>query len=78
MGYPMTYSRLISRNRLGGDYVCCDEKGNANVKGLIAGDMRRLENDQRDLFHLEYYSKLTGISKPKIKKVLDAFFEGLR
>lgn len=47
MGYPMSWERLILRNQLGGDYVSPH-----TPRELIAGDLRRLERDQRDARHL--------------------------
>jgi hypothetical protein len=45
-------------------------------KNTVAGDMRRLEADQRDEEHLTFYAEASGITPDQAKKVLDAFFEG--
>ena len=69
MGHPMNYRRFIDRNHLTGGYgdMFSDTK-------LIAGDLRRLESDQRDSFHLDLYAKHAGITPEQAKKVLDLFF----
>lgn len=72
MGYPMDYLRVVSRNNLHGDY----KAGPVDHIALIAGDLRRLEKDQRDDAHIKAYAKLAGVSKRQAKAVLDAFFEG--
>ena len=72
MGYPMTYKRVISRNMLTGGYNDNIDDGRA----FLRGDLRRLEEDQRDERHLAEYAKRTGVSRRKVKAVLDALFEG--
>jgi hypothetical protein len=42
---------------------------------MIAGDMRRVEADQRDARHLDEYAKRAGITPEQARAVLDAFFE---
>jgi hypothetical protein len=42
----------------------------------LAGDLRRLETDQRDLRHLKQYADRTGLTEGQVKAVLDLFFEG--
>ena len=42
--------------------------------GLISGDLRRLESDQRDEAHLSAYARIAGITPEQVKAVLDAFF----
>lgn len=64
MGYPMSYGRVVNRNGLTGGYDA----------GLIQGDLRRLEDDQRDDRHLEEYAAAAGITPAQAKLVLDAFF----
>ncbi len=80
MGYPMTYTRVISRNHLQGDYDSPDDSCCGfyvcSCRRFLAGDLRRLERDQRDSLHLEMYAKTAGITKKQARKVLDAFFEG--
>ena len=73
----MTYRRVVMRNRLRGDY------GNAGrpapevpAYGLIAGDLRRLERDQRDDAHLAEYARKVGITEAQALHVLDLFFDG--
>lgn len=70
MGYPMTYDRVINRNWLTGDYDPQDHKG------LIKGDLRRLEHDMRDEKHIKLFAARAGISERQAAKVLDDFFTG--
>lgn len=53
--------------------------GAASVANLamIAGDMRRVELDQRDERHLAAYATYAGITPSQAKLVLDALFDGL-
>lgn len=67
MGYPMTYSRLVSRNSL-------YPKGQFG-QSAIALDLRRLEHDQRDDLHLAAYARIADITPEQAKAVLDAFFD---
>lgn len=87
MGYPMTYRRVIQRGQLWGGYAAawelnqklnrtCDEDIRKTL-AWIAGDLRRLEKDQRDDVHLEIYARETGLTVEQVKAVLDLFFEGL-
>jgi hypothetical protein len=71
MGYPMTYQRVIGRSHLQGDYGCP-----STALQLIAGDLRRLEKNQRDEAHLKQYAARAGITEEQAKEVLDAFFAG--
>jgi hypothetical protein len=64
----MTYRRVVNRNHLDGDY-------DSTEHGLVPGDLRRLERDQRDDHHLTRYAQHAGITKEQAKAVLDAFFE---
>ena len=64
MGYPMTYGRVINRNYLQGEYE----------QGATQGDLRRLETDQRDEYHLGLYALHVGITPEQVKQVLDLFF----
>ena len=75
MGYPMDYTRVVSRNNLHGDYVHPVDDRSESVRGMIAGDLRRLEKDQRDDRHIHAYAKVAGCTKKQAKAVLDAFFE---
>ena len=85
MGYPMTYGRVVKRNRLEGGYETPNPPGNmpmAHISidaqfGLIRGDLRRLEQDQRDVVHLAQYARRVGCTAEQAKAILDAFFEGL-
>jgi len=70
MGYPMTYRRVVNRNRLQGDY-----DGTPDVRSIIAGDLRRLETDARDILHLTIAARVAGITIEQAKAVLDVFFE---
>lgn len=42
---------------------------------FLAGDMRRMENDQRDPFQLGKYAERAGVTPDQAKAVLDAFFQ---
>lgn len=108
MGYPMTYRRVLSRNRLFGFYShgtdCPDEmvwgdrrepwqavrahpffdasplnyteEERADPRlSAIRGDLRRLEHDQRDAYHLSEYARRTGLTADQCRAVLDLFFE---
>ena len=80
----MTYQRILGRNGLYGDYqrppeyhsATSQRQNEMRQKVLAAGDLRRLERDQRDENHLEKYALLAGIAIFQVKVVLDAFFEG--
>lgn len=74
MGYPMTYPRVVLRNGLNGSYSGTYGDETAPWKSLIAGDLRRLERDARDDLNIAKFAKAAGISKPKARAVLDAFF----
>lgn len=74
MGYPMTYGRVISRNDLTGNYLPKIWSGVS--QSLIAGDLRRLERDQRDDYHLKEYAKRTKLTEAQVLHVLDLLFEG--
>lgn len=89
MGYPMTYRRVVNRNMLNGGYghnpgrqptaaypdPQAQKPQRAEV-AMIAGDLRRLEQDQRDDRHLMLYASKTGLSEAQVLHVLDLFFEG--
>jgi len=78
MGYPMTYKRVVERNTLDGDYLPLDldRAPEDGACGLIAGDLRRLETDQRDDKHIAAYAALSGVDVQRVKAILDLFFEG--
>ena len=75
MGYPMSWRRLVNRNGLNGGYQH-SELPNQNAHGsrLIAGDMRRLEEDSRDEAHLKWVAEIASITPEQAKLVLDWFF----
>lgn len=79
MGYPMTYRRVIERNHLQGGYFKLKEgetlAGALPVIPCIAGDLRRLEQDQRDEQHLAEYAEASGATVEQVKKILDLFFD---
>ena len=72
----MTYQRVINRNWLQGNY---NEPGmvSEQYRSLICGDLRRLEKDQRDEFHLQRYAEMACVTKDQVKRILDALFEGI-
>lgn len=78
MGYPMTYPRVVMRNGLDGDYansgVVTGNDGRDAARRMLAGDLRRLELDARDDYHVARFAKLSGVSKPKVRLILDALF----
>lgn len=69
MGYPMTYERIVKKNSLEG--IPRDDR---EISGNIMADLRRLEQDQRDDFHLDRYARLAGVTTEQVKLILDAFF----
>jgi hypothetical protein len=75
MGYPMTYGRLVGRNNLRGDYPTVTGPNERINIGCIRGDMRRLESDSRDEYHLKRYAEAAGITPEQAKKLLDLFFD---
>lgn len=84
MGYPMTYSRVVGRNGLNGPgYTATwdsttmmpNETLEEHVRSMIRGDMRRLEQDQRDEQHLKLYADNAGITPEQARAVLDLFFK---
>jgi hypothetical protein len=76
----MDYRRVVNRNYLQGDYVHNDVRLHPTpeeaTRGMVAGDLRRLEKDQRDGLHLKCYAEVAGVSIEQVKKVLDALFGG--
>lgn len=74
MGYPMTWNRLVFRNRLEGNYRPLID-GKSDPIGLISGDMRRLETDTMDDLHLNAYAKLSGCTPEQVKIIFAEFFE---
>lgn len=88
MGYPMTYVRVVARNGLQDGYelrptddaIIAADPPYARVAALqraIAGDLRRLERDQRDARHLGAYAHVAGITPEQARAVLDALFAGM-
>lgn len=71
MSYPMNYQRVVNRNHLAGDY-----DSEYTLRSCVAGDLRRLETDQRDEKHLKKYAGYAGVTPEQAKLVLDAFFDG--
>lgn len=71
MGYPMTYNRVVNRNSLEGDYEHTCETEVQEAKMRIAGDLRRMETDQRDDTQLAWYAEQTGLTVEQVKSVLD-------
>lgn len=80
MGYPMSYARVVGRNRLDGEGYThpCPMAGETadSIRSMIRGDMRRLEEDVRDEHHLQEYADVAGVTIEQAKKVLDHFFRG--
>jgi len=59
-----------------GDNLIVLPDGKYCANQALAGDMRRLEKDQRDERHLKAYARIAGIAPEQAKMVLDAFFAG--
>jgi len=76
MGYPMDYKRVVTRNMLTGDYADGDYLGELGRLKLIAGDLRRLEKDQLDEWHLKAYAEACNVSVDQARAVLEMFFSG--
>jgi hypothetical protein len=90
MGYCMSYRRALNRNGLFGTYRAAggargsygeaplDSEGAALATNPAnaAGDLRRVELDQRDDRHLAAYAAYAGITPEQARRVLDAFFDG--
>jgi hypothetical protein len=68
MGYPMTWSRVVCRNNLQGDY------DNADPLGYIKGDLRRFERDQQDDTHVKQYVEASGATEEQVRKILSGVF----
>lgn len=64
---------IVDRQQYAPDYNCTDP---ASCHAMIAGDLRRLEADQRDERHLAHYADQTGLTPDQVKAVLDLFFGG--
>ena len=69
MGYCMTWARVIRRNQLQGNYTSATD-------AMLAGDLRRLEHDQRDRVQVEERARRLGVPPEQVKKVLDDLFFG--
>jgi hypothetical protein len=75
MGYPMTYARVVGRNGLNGpgynhttsEPLTPAQATERQVKSMIRGDMRRLEQDSRDEHHLKLYAEHAGITVEQAK-----------
>ena len=71
----MTYTRLVNRNGLKGDYSGDpDQNYGPGAKGGIRGDMRRLEQDSVDVRHLTEYAEAAGITTEQVRLVFARFF----
>lgn len=70
MGYSMSWARVIRRNRLEGGYETTD------ALSMLRGDLRRLEQDERDCVQVEARAKKLGIPPEHVKAVLDDFMFG--
>jgi hypothetical protein len=86
MGYPMTWSRLLERNNLKGNYsrvapypVPPDSPPGAcrDRLRMISGDLRRLERDSVDGDTASIWiAREAGVSLEDTLKVMKAFFSG--
>lgn len=78
MGGCMSFQRFVHRNQLIGDYGAGYGKPNSGEwapRALLAGDLRRIERDQRDERHLKRYAAAVGITPAQVKAVLDKFLD---
>lgn len=79
----MRYARMVGRNGLYGpgyegttsEPMTPAEAAVRQAKSMIRGDMRRMEQDQRDEQHLKAYAEHAGITVEQAKAVLDLFFK---
>jgi hypothetical protein len=75
----MSYSRLVNRNALRGDYDSYERSGpiNTAVATLngIRGDMRRFEKDCRADDVLSMYAEKTGLTPEQVKSVFDVLLD---
>jgi hypothetical protein len=65
----MTWKRVLNRNGLLGGY-------NGTHGGLLEGDLRRFETDQRDEQHLRHYAQLANVTPAQAQIILDALLDG--
>ena len=72
MGYPMTYPRVIKRNHLVGGYSV--EPNTYPAQRLIAGDLRRFEQDARDDRYGQQIADAAGVPLEIAQRVLTALF----
>lgn len=70
----MSYPRVVSRNGLTGSYAGTPGDKDAEWKRMIAGDMRRLEQDSTDDHHVEKFVVASGAEPGQVRKMLTAFF----
>lgn len=68
----MTYPRVIDRNHLAGGYSI--ESNDHPAQRLIAGDLRRFEQDARDDNYGQQIADAAGVSLEIAQRVLKALF----
>lgn len=76
MGYPMSYDRFINRNGLTGDYGSKGYEERDRNSNMLSGDLRRLESDNLDEWHLNCYAEACGVSVDQARAILEMFFSG--
>lgn len=69
MGFPMTWSRLVHRNRPEGGYRHANSDGSADAHASIAGDMRRLEQDSLSDYICGQIAEKTGVPVDSVRVV---------
>jgi len=90
MGYPMTYSRVLERNHLLGNYTRARDTWNSEMEPgsfdttntvmprlrMLSGDLRRLEQDalQPGTWRTKL-AELAQVDEETLVRVLTAFFE---
>lgn len=75
MGYPMTYPRVVIRNRLTGEYGDFKEYNTSDhTRAMIGGDLRRLESDTQDDHHIKWYAEESGATEEQVRKIFELFF----
>ena len=75
----MSYKRVVGRNFLNNGYwngIGPTPCGAELARLMISGDMRRLEKDNLDEYHLKCYSEACNVSIEQAKAVLEMFFSG--
>jgi hypothetical protein len=76
MGYPMTFSRLISRNGLGNYKE--GYKHDSDDFSALRGDLLRFVEDTQDHDHIDWFVRITGATEHQVRQVLALVFNDER